>query len=112
MLVAALAIFEGYHWLHLMPSESGLPTEVLFLVGVVPVTTALTRHLRGSVPRALCLTARAISVALVALGLVEATVGGMLVTRALGLSSLMLAGVLLTLTAVVETAERRRTRHL
>ena len=112
VLVAALAIFEGYHWLHLMPTGSDRATGALFLIGVVPVTIGLTRRLGGPAPRALSRTARIVSVAVLALGLAEATLGDVLVTRALGVASLTLAGVLLTLTVVVETAPRRRSAHL
>jgi len=112
VLVAALAIFEGYHWLNLIPTGSPRPTEVIFLAAVVPLTTGLTRRLEGAAPRSLCLTARLASVVLLFLGIPELIVSDVVLTRALGVTSLLLAGVLVALAVVAETAERRGTGNL
>ncbi len=112
VLVAAVAIFEGYHWLHLIPGGSERPSEILFLMGIVPVTAVLTRRLEGPGPRALGWSARLLSAGLLLLGIAEATGGNGLIIRALGMSSLALAGVLVALVLVVETAPRRRAGHL
>jgi len=112
VLIAALAIFEGYHWLHLIPNGSTRPTAILFLLGVVPATVALTRRLEGPASGALCGAARIGSVAVLLLGITELIVRDVPLTRAVGVTSLALAGVLLGLAVASEVGERRRTGSL
>lgn len=112
VLVAALAIFEAYHWLHLIPSGSARPTAILFLVGVVPVTVALTRRFDGPAPGVLCALARLAAVMVLLLGLAELVVRDVPLTRVVGVTAVVLAGTLLVLAVASEAGERRRSGNL
>ncbi|HEY4929418.1 MAG TPA: hypothetical protein VIH95_09745 [Acidimicrobiales bacterium] len=101
ILVAAVAIFEGYRWLHLVPDGLLRPTSVAFTLSVVPVTVALTRHVDA--PTAAW--ARITAVVVLVLSLVVAIGHVTAISRVLGVTSLFLAG---TLVFLVVASERHR----
>jgi hypothetical protein len=101
ILFAAVAIFEGYRWLHLVPDGLLRPTSVAFTLSVVPVTVALTRHVDA--PTAAW--ARIAAVVILVLGLVVAIGHVTAISRVLGVTSLFLAG---TLVFLVVASERHR----
>jgi hypothetical protein len=101
ILVAAVAIFEGYHWLHLVPDGLLRPTSVAFTLSVVPATVALTRHVDAPA----VVWARIAAVAILVLGLVVAIGHVTAIGRVLGVTSLFLAG---TLVFLVVASERHR----
>ena len=105
ILVAATAIFEGYHWLQPFPKESLRPASLIFALLVAPATFALTRHM--SVPRIPWVrqVARISSTALPVLAVVLAVHQATAVSRVLGVASLVLAASLVTL---VVDSERHR----
>jgi len=105
MVVAALAVLEGYSWLHLFPGTSYRSTSLLFVVCVVPVTVLLTRHVQG--PRWIPAgrVARAGAAVVLVLGSAAAVHHLAILDRALGVVSLVLAASLVSLAA---TSERRR----
>jgi hypothetical protein len=47
VLVATLAIFEGYAWLNVIPSDRLTGAAISFAVLLPPITVALTRHPHG-----------------------------------------------------------------
>lgn len=105
ILVAAMAIFEGYHWLQLFPKESLRPTSLIFALLVAPATFALTRHLPAPRLPWARRVARASSTVLPILAVVLAVQQVTAVSRVLGVASLVLA---LSLVVLVVDSERRR----
>ncbi len=102
VLLAALAIFEGYRWLQIIPGGSLRPSGMIFAVAVVPATYALTRH--GIARRVVVLKhlALACAAAVPLLGALVLAGLGTEGARALGASSLLLALSVLALAAVSE----------
>jgi hypothetical protein len=47
VLVATLAIFEGYAWLNVFPRDRINATAISFAVLLLPITVVVTRHPRG-----------------------------------------------------------------
>ena len=101
ILLAAVAIFEGYMWLHLIPDGSLRPSGLLFAVAVVPVTSALTRGDPGTGGR-LGRVTRLCSVAIPLLGVALLVSHATVWARLLGGVSLVFAVSALALAAASE----------
>jgi len=109
VLVATLAIFEGYHWLHLIPDGPVRPTAVVLALVVVPATFALTQRISGPGTGLVRLLARGCAVLLPMLWVVLLFVHDDLVSGMLGVVSLALALSLVALAVLSEVAEHRAT---
>ncbi len=106
IVLATVAILEGYRWLDLMRLASPRPTMVAYVVLVVPAAFVLTRTRRtGRSGPAARLAVRAGAVAVVVLGIVALVTDGTRAERLLGVASLGVAGACLVL---VWSTERRR----
>jgi len=111
MVVAAVAILQGYYWLHLFPEPSFRSTSsMLFVVCVVPATVLLTRHVHG--PRWIPAgrVARAAAMVVLVLGSVAAFHHTPMLDRVLGVVSLVLAASLVSLVAASERRRQSPTR--
>jgi hypothetical protein len=110
MVVAAVAVLEGYNWLHLFPETSLRSTSLLFVVCVVPATVLLTRHVQG--PRWIPAdrVARAGAVVVLVLGSIAAFHHTAILDRVLGVVSLLLAASLVSLVAASERRRQSPTR--
>ena len=110
MVVAALAVVEGYNWLHLFPDASFRSTSLLFVVCVVPATVLLTRHVHG--PRWIPVdqAARAGALVVLVLGSVATFHHLAILDRVLGVVSLLLAASLVSLVAASERRRQSPTR--
>ena len=105
-----MAIFEGYHWLHLFPNGSLRPTSLIFALLVVPATAALTRHADGRPEvwaRGVALVAATM---VLVLGLVVTLDRFAELSRVLGVISLVLAASLVFLVVASERGRRPLTR--
>jgi hypothetical protein len=107
VLLAAVAIFEGYLWLHLIPGGSLRPSGLLFAVGIVPVTFALTRGDPDHRSR-LCRLTRLCATPIPLLGMAFLVSHATPCARLLGAASLALAVSTLALTAASEYGGTRR----
>lgn len=97
VLVAALAIYTGYHCLHLFPSGSSRLTALLFALFAAPGTLALTRHVDApQVPGARIVARISAGMGLI-LGLMVAVDHNSPFSRVLGVTSLVLAVALVSL---------------
>jgi len=105
VLLAALAIFAGYRWLNLFPNGSLRPTSLLFALAVAPATFALTRHVHAPQVPGARVVARACAGTVLVLGLTVAVDHIALLSRVLGVTSLVLAVALVSL---VVASERHR----
>jgi hypothetical protein len=105
VLLAALAIFAGYRWLNLFPNRSLQPTSLLFALAVAPATFALTRHVHAPQVPGTRVVARACAGTVLVLGLTVAVDHIALLSRVLGVTSLVLAVALVSL---VVASERHR----
>ena len=95
--MAALAIFSGYHWLHLFPNGTSRPTALLFALVAVPATFALTRRVDApQVPRARIVARVCAGIGLI-LSLVDAVDHRSPFSWVLGVTSLVLAIALVSL---------------
>ncbi len=97
MLLAAVAVFEGYRWLHLIPGGSLRPPGLFVAVACLPATVWLSRCLapaRAGTARVLACSAAAV---LPVLGTAALASGSAWWCRALGATSLVLAASLLAL---------------
>lgn len=110
ILVATLAIFEGYHWLHLFPGGSVRLSSLLVVVVVAPVTFALTRRLHTPRWAWARPVARASASAVLLLGLVATFGHATALSRVLGLTYLVLAASIVSL--VIACERRRSPRRL
>jgi len=105
VLMAVLAIFTGYHWLHLFPNGSFRPVAVLFAIVAMPATFALTRHLIAPQVPGPRFVARVSATIGLILGLVVLVDGDSSLRWVLGVTSLVLAVALVSLAFA---SERRR----
>ena len=105
VLVAALAIPSGYHWLHLFPNGSFRPAALLFVLLATPATFALTRHLGAPEVPAARIVARVSAGMGLVLGRMVAVDPDSPLRRVLGVTSLVLAAALVSLAFA---SERRR----
>jgi hypothetical protein len=108
VLLATIAIYEGYHWLRLIPNGALRPTGLVLAVVVVPATYILTRRVSGTGTGCLRTAARACAVLLPALWIVLFTVHSDAVGDVLGTDSLALALALVALAVLAEAGERQR----
>jgi len=108
VLLAAAAIFAGYHWLQFIPDGSLRPSGIVVTVLALVATFALTR--RTSAGRAVLLRriARTSAAALPVLALVGLITHRTAWNQVLGAVSLLLAAALLALAAVSEHADHPR----
>jgi len=97
VLVAAFAIFAGYHWLHLFPNGSTRPTALLFALFAAPATFVLTRHVDAPQVPGARIVARVCAVIGLVLGFVEAVDHNSPSCWLLGVTSLVLAMALVCL---------------
>ena len=102
VLVAALAIIVGYHWLHLIPNGPLRPTSIPFALVVAPATFALTRHVDAWRWGPARMVARVTAVLVLVLGLFLAGDRTTPFSRVLGATSLVLALSLLVLVIASE----------
>jgi hypothetical protein len=109
VLLAAVAVYAGYHWLRLIPSGAPRPTAIVLTVAVVPATYALTRHLSGRATGRVRSVARSCAVLLPALWIVLLVVHRGVVADVLGVVSLALALSSVALAGLAETGDHRRT---
>ncbi len=102
VLVGAIAIFEGYQWLHLFPSGPLWLVSLLIALVVAPATFSLTHF--ASAPRWPWVRrlARASALFVLVLGIVVAIVHPTLLANALGVISLVLSGSVLSLAVASE----------
>ena len=105
VLLAALAIFEGYQWLQIIPGGSLRPSGLLFAVAVVPATWWLTRHGIGRRVALLRRMAVASACAVPVIGIGVLVGHGTALHRCLGAVSLLLAVALLAIAAASERGE-------
>jgi hypothetical protein len=106
IILATVAILEGYRWLDLIRLSPPRPTMVLYVVLVAPAVFVLTRRRRPSRTMAVArVVARVAAVAVVACGVLAALSGWAVADRLLGGASLVVAGAALVL---VWRAELRR----
>jgi hypothetical protein len=108
VLLATIAIYEGYHWLRLIPNGAWRPTGLVLVVVVVPATYALTRRVAGAGTGCLRTAARAGAVLLPALWILLLTVHSDVVGDVLGTVSLALALALVALAVLAEAGGRQR----
>jgi hypothetical protein len=105
VLVAALSIATGYHWLHVLPDGSFRPTALLFALTAPPATFTLTRHVDARhVPGPRIVARLSAGMGLV-LGLMVALDHNSTLSRVLGVTSLVLA---VALAYLAFASERRR----
>ena len=109
VLMATLAIFEGYHWLDLIPNGPVRPTAVLLALLVVPATFGLTRRISGPGTGLARTVARACAVLVPALCVVLLIVHNDVLAGVLGVGSLALALALGALAVLSEVGEHRHT---
>ncbi len=107
VLLAALAIFEGYRWLHLIPDGSLRPTAVLFLAGVVPATVHLTHRIDCPLGAPLRRGACGLAALVLVLGVVALAAPELLFLQAVGCLTLALAAVLVVQAVAAESHARR-----
>jgi len=107
VLLAALAIYEGYHRLKIIPGGSARPSGLAFAVVVAPATYVLTRHLVGGPARLLRRLSLGTAVAVPVLALAVMLGAGGTGDRALGLVSLLFAVSVLAQAATTERAGHR-----
>ncbi len=110
VLLAAVAIFEGYQWLHLIPDGSLRPSGMLFALVVVPIAYGLASL--GSVGHTAALRRALVASAAVipVLGTIVLVDHSVVCGRVLGVSSLVLATVAVALVVVSERDHRNRSR--
>jgi hypothetical protein len=108
VLLAAAAIFAGYHWLQIIPDGSLRPSGFLVAVAFAPVTFGLTRHRTAGWASILRRLARAAAGVMPLLALVVLVTHATGWTRALGVTSLVLAASTLALAAMSEQADHYR----
>jgi hypothetical protein len=108
VLLAALAIYEGYHWLNLIPNVPVRPTAVVLALVIVPATYGLTRRVTGPGTPVLRIVARSCADLLPIVWIVSLIVHDTVVSGLLGGISLILAIALVALAAVSEIDEHRR----
>jgi len=105
VMLATVAIFEGYQWLHLIPGESLHPSGLLFAVVSLPATYWLTRCGNPGHTVVLRRTTRACAAAIPVLGLIVLIGYPTPWARALGLVPLALAASALGLAVASERAD-------
>ena len=106
VLLAALAIFEGYRCLQIIPGGSLRPPGLVFALAVVPATLGLTRHTAPGRAAALRWLALGCSAAVPLLSLIVLIGHSTAWARVLGVASLGLAASLLALAALCERSDR------
>jgi len=107
IVLATVAILEGYRWLDLIRLDAPRPTMVLYVVLVTPATFFLTRRTAvGRAGRSARLCARAASLCVVGLGIAALWVAPDITVRLLGAASLLLAAAALILAWTTEFAGR------
>ncbi len=106
VLLAALSIYEGYHWLQIIPSGSLHQSGLLFAVVAVPATYGLTRDLTAGLVGFLRHLALVTSTAVPLLAGVVVVGHGAGWARVLGVASLLLAASVIALAAVTERDRR------
>jgi hypothetical protein len=105
VLLAAVAIIEGYQWLRIIPGGSLRPSGLLFAVAVVPATWWLTGHGIGRWMAPLRRVALAGAGAVPVLGLFVLAGHGTALHQCLGAASLLLAVAVLAIAAVSERGD-------
>jgi len=108
VLLAAVAVLEGYLWLHIIPVGPLRPSGLLFAVAVLPAAYGLTRV--GPVERTTWLRRVIVLDAGAALVLGPVAVVGRSGTaaRAFGVTSLVLAATVIALAVLAERSRAHR----
>jgi hypothetical protein len=109
VLLATIAIFEGYHWLHLIPNGPVRPTAVVLAVLVAPASFGLTRRISGPGTGSVRIIARTCAVLVPALWVVLLLVHATALAGILGTVSLALALALVALAVLSEISGHRYT---
>ena len=109
VLLATVAIYEGYNWLRLIPDGATRPTTVVLAAVVVPATYRLTRSVSGPATGRIRHVARGCAVLVPALWVLLLLVHSVVVADLLGAVSLALALALVALAVLSEVGEHQRT---
>jgi len=105
VLLAAVAIFEGYQWLQIIPGGSLRPSGFLFAVAVVPATWLLTRWGTGRRVVLLRRVALAGAAAVPVVGILVLAGHDPGLHRCLGAASLLVAVAVLAIAAASERGD-------
>lgn len=106
VLLAAVAIFEGYQWLQIIPGGSLHLSGLLFALAAVPATWWLTRHGDGRRVGLLRRVAVAGATAVPLFGVLVLLGWGAGASKALGAASLLVAVAVLAIAAASERGDR------
>ncbi len=107
IVLATVAILEGYRWLDLIRLDAPRPTMVLYVILVTPATFLLTRRTAvGRVGRSARLSTRAASLCVVGLGIAALWIAPDVTVRLLGAASLLVAAAALILAWTTEFSGR------
>jgi hypothetical protein len=109
VLLATIAIYEGYHWLRLIPDGTVRPAAVVLAVIAVPATFGLTRRISGPGTERLRTVAHACAVLLPVLWTVALLAHSDIAADLLGADSLALALSLVALAVLSEIGEHQHT---